>query len=59
MKRIRVVGLCMVALFAFGAIGAASAFAEPEFNKPVEGAAFPTHFTSVGGAVIFNTKEHI
>jgi hypothetical protein len=56
MKRIQVVGLCVVAAFAFSAIAVTSAFAEPEFTKGSK--AFPLGFTSLGGKVNFNTAKH-
>jgi hypothetical protein len=49
MKRIQIIGLCMAAVFAFSAIAAASAFAEPEFVAKA-GQTFPKHFTSRGGS---------
>jgi hypothetical protein len=57
MKRIQVIGLCLVAVFAFSAIAATSAFAEPEFTKPGKGS-FPIGFTSLGGKANLNTAKH-
>lgn len=51
MKRFKIVGLCLMAVFAFSAIGASAASAElPEFLGT-----FPVHFTSHGGVSILKT----
>jgi len=50
MKRMRVMGLCLVAVFAVGAATAASASALPEFTGP-----FPKAFTSTSKASLFET----
>jgi len=44
MKRIRIIGMCLVAVFAFSAIAAASAYAEPEIVLKA-GKSFPLKFS--------------
>jgi len=61
MKRIRIIGLSVVALLAFSAFAAASAYATPEFtNYTINGNKenFPAHFTSLGEKAKLTTKEH-
>jgi hypothetical protein len=57
MKRIRIIGLALVALFAFSAIAASAAQAEPEF-KPKAGK-FPVKFSATGTKETFlETTKH-
>jgi len=55
MKLIRIVGLCLVAVFAMSAVVAASASAAlPEFSGP-----FPKPFKSKSGAVLIETASRV
>lgn len=49
MKRIRLLGLALIAVFALGAFASASAFAENPEILPVPSAGSPANFTSVAG----------
>lgn len=55
MRRLYTTGLCLMALVAFGAVVAGSAYAEPEFTNATH--AFPLGFTGEGGRALFTTKN--
>jgi hypothetical protein len=59
MKRIRIIGLALVALFAFSAIAASAAQAEPEWKPKGGSSAFPVKFSATGTKETFlETTNH-
>lgn len=53
LKRFRIVGLCLVAVFALSAVAASSAFGASEFKTKE----FPVEFTGKGGKATFETEK--
>jgi hypothetical protein len=59
MKRIRLMGLALIAIFALAALASASAFAENPEILPVPTAANPAKFTSTAGKTELHTTKDV